>query len=137
MSPDGSPKRMKFLSIILCFHLLGAKILASNPWSPIIELGARGITVGPAKLHLAPSKAKLDIVEVEGCDAKVQSSSAVQFGDRCNFLRGVYQYSFKQPGDDRSLRVYSEFFLHYNSSKSTTFLVNSPIVVHEGESKSL
>lgn len=123
--------------IFLCLQLVSATVLASNPWSPVIELGSRGITASPAKLHLSPSKSKLDIVEVEGCDAKVQSSSVVQFGEGCDFLRGVYQYSFKAPGDDKLLRIYSEFFLHQNSIKSRVFLVNSPVVIYEGEPKNL
>jgi len=123
--------------ICLVIFQLSPVLYAANPWSPTIDLGSRTITVNPSKLHSTLSKSKLEIVETEGCEAKVQSSSVVQFGEGCDFLRGVYQYSFRQPGSDRSLRLYSEFFLHQKGSKSRVFLVNSPIVIHEGRPENL
>jgi len=104
---------------------------AANPWGPAIEFAGRSITASPAKLHLNPAKLKLEIVESEGCDAKLTASSTIQFGESCEFLRGLYQYSFKQPGSDRTLRLYSEFLLHQRNSKSRAFIINSPIIFSE------
>ena len=93
--------------------------------------GERTVTVSPAKFHLSPSKAKLEIVESEGCEAKLQSPLIIQLAESCEFLRGVYQYSFRQPGSESSLKVYSEFVLHQNGIKSRSYILNSPIIIHE------
>jgi hypothetical protein len=105
---------------------------ANKPWAPKIEVSGKFITVAPAKVHLSPSELKLEIAESEGCEAKVVSPQSIQVSEPCEFLRGVYQYAFRQPGNDNKLKVYSEFSLHQGSSKSRVYLVNSPVIFQEG-----
>lgn len=124
-------ERMTSLFFFFWVAIFSSVSWGVNPWGPAIEFGVGTITASPAKLHLNPAKLKLEIVESEGCEAKLKASSTIHFGESCEFLRGLYQYSFKQPGSDRPLRLYSEFLLHQRNSKSRAFIINSPIIVSE------
>lgn len=123
---------MKQIVIVALGFLIATQAGAANPWSPSVEFGARTITVAPAKFHLSPSKTQLEIVESEGCESKVVSTTSLQFSEICDFLRGVYHYSFLQAGNDNKLEVYSEFMIHQTQPKSRTYLVNSPVVIQNG-----
>jgi len=120
------------LVLVLGMGLTATLWAANKPWAPRVEVTGRVITVAPAKFHLIPFEPKLEIAESEGCDAKVVSANSIHVSESCEFLRGVYQYSFRQPGNDNNLKVYSEFLLHQGNSKSRVYLVNSPVVVQEG-----
>lgn len=119
---------MRNLVLGIFFFLFSSHGVAAKPWSPRISLGTHGIQFLPAKLHLSPFETKVEILESEACEAKVQSSSSVMLSENCEFLRGVYQYSFKRPGSETVLSVFSEFLVRRGGVKSYVFLVNTPTV---------
>jgi hypothetical protein len=123
-------KRIRVIGLGLVVSLTGYGV--NKPWAPSIEFGVKNIFLSPAKSHENPFNVKIEILESEGCEAKVQSSHSVQFSESCEFVRGLYEYSFRQSGTENKFKIYSEFLLHQSSPKSRTYLINSPIVVAEG-----
>lgn len=124
--------KIGFIGVIVTLGLAGNLWAISKPWVPMIEVGAKTISVAPAKMHLSPFNAQLEIKEAEGCEAKVQSSKMIQFSDSCEFLRGIYHYSVRADGTENPYEVYSEFMLHQVNAKSRAVLINSPVVVLSG-----
>ena len=110
------------------FGAVGNLWAMPKPWAPSIEVGAKTISVAPAKIHPSPSNPTLEIKESEECEAKVQSARLIQFSEACDFLRGIYYYTVKLDGVDELYKVYTEFLIHQKNPKSRSILIHSPVI---------
>lgn len=120
----------KILALVLVGFPLN--LLASKPWTPTIDFRSQSIIFNPAKGHPSVSQAKIEVIETEGCDVKIQSSNALQMPNSCEFLRGYYRYSYQPIGFERRVSVLSEFLVRQTSPKSYIRLTNSPVFIYEG-----
>ena len=116
----------------LVLFLVSSNVWAAKLWNPTVEFSSRSIRFAPAKVHTLVGQAKLEILETEGCDAKIQSSNLLQFSETCQFLRGYYSYPVKVEGTEHKATVFSEFLLKQTSSKSYLRMTNSPTFIFEG-----
>jgi len=120
------------LSLFLGCLFVSSNLWAAKIWNPKIEFSNRSIHFAPAKAHMVAGQARVEIVESEGCEAKVQSANLVQFSESCDFIRGIYTYPVKVQGQEQKATVFSEFMLRQLGPKSYFRLVNSPTVIFEG-----
>jgi hypothetical protein len=120
----------KILALVLVSVPLN--LWGSKPWTPKIEFRPKSISFSPAKGHPLASQAKIEVIETEDCDAKIQSANLLQVSDNCEFLRGYYRYSYQPIGSEKRVSVLSEFFVRQTSSKSYIRLTNSPVYIFEG-----
>lgn len=116
----------------LVLLLVSSNLWAAKLWNPTVEFSSRAIRFAPAKAHTLVGQAKLEILETEGCEAKIQSSNLLQFSETCQFLRGYYSYPVKVEGTEHKATVFSEFLLRQTNPKSYLRMINSPTFIFEG-----
>jgi hypothetical protein len=97
---------------------------AAEAGFPTVTYKAGLLTARPAPDHAAQD-ARVEILESEECSASTASRESVRVAGRCEFLKAMYSYRFKEAKSGKDLRTLVGFTFS-SQGPGHTLMVSGP-----------